>query len=140
MSEDAIESELKETLQPYKASHARIDALEFRLITVALLAENVPRSLFIEKRDLLLRDFFEVEKREYDSPYTEGGETDRVLYAEANGGGEADGVQAGHFSGGVGGVVVSRHAANREHFKRNSTSYMQHGKAQRSQNWGKLYI
>ena len=33
MSEDAIESELKETLQPYKASHARMDALEFRLTT-----------------------------------------------------------------------------------------------------------
>ena len=61
---------MKETLEPYKASHARMDALEFRLTTVALLAENVPRSLIIEKRDLLLRDFFEVEKREYDSPYT----------------------------------------------------------------------
>ncbi|EOD22683.1 hypothetical protein EMIHUDRAFT_447624 [Emiliania huxleyi CCMP1516] len=58
-----------EALQPYKEAHARLDALEFRLVTVALLAKNMTLKQLEDKKEELLRDFFAVED-DHEMAYT----------------------------------------------------------------------
>lgn len=57
-------------LESYKEAHARLGALEFRLVTVALFAKNVTRKKFEDKRDELLCDFF-VAEGDHEMAYTD---------------------------------------------------------------------
>ena len=58
-----------EALRPYKEAHARLDALEFRLVTVALLAKNVTLKQLEDKKEELLSNFFAVED-DHEMAYT----------------------------------------------------------------------
>jgi len=71
-----------EALDPYIQAHARLDALEFRLVTVALLAKNVTMEQLALKKEELLRDFFAAED-DHEMAYTEAEKRRIVSYMQS---------------------------------------------------------